>query len=214
MIEGERPAPCMLGEIMRLFASQLLTTLIAPSSVGWSAKAAQVATERTNALVCLYLAQNQNCSWGPSSGFQVAATNGGIEALLNAGITQGATYAAVALVAKAEPVSTDGLARQFDTLYHAGKDTTPQIAQQNAAANNGSAWGALRGQGADVADTALALTAQLDASSGYSSNSVVTALCNAILPGQNAGGGWGYLPKPGSPGTLAGLASPAILPAA
>lgn len=200
---------------MRLSASLLFAALIALPSVGWSATAAQITTSRTNALAWLYQSQNQNGSWGALPGVQVAATSATIEALLNAGVSRGATYdAAIALLANAEPVSTDGLARQLDTLYHAGNDTTPLIAQLSAAANVVSAWGTLPGQGSNVADTALAMIALMDASVTYSTSSLATAVCNVILPGQTVSGGWGYLPKPASSNAPAGLASPAILPTA
>ena len=205
---------------MRLSASLLsvpllfaaLTTL--PTS-GWAATAAQITTARTNALAYLYQSQNPDGSWGALPGVQVTATSAVIESLLSAGVSRGATYnAAVAGLANAQPTSTDGLARQLDTLYHAGNDTSAQLAQLTAAANAVSAWGTLPGQGSNVADTALAMTALIDASITYSNSSIATAACNVLIPGQTASGGWGYLPKPVASGAPAGLATPAILPTA
>jgi hypothetical protein len=203
---------------MRLSASLLsvpllfaaLTTL---STSGWAATAGQITTARTNALAYLYQSQNPDGSWGALPGVQVTATTAVIESLLSAGVSRGATYnAAISVLANAQPTSTDGLARQLDTLYHAGNDTSAQIAQLTAAANNYSSWGTLPGQGSNIADTALAMIALMDASVTYSTSSLSTAVCNVILPGQTASGGWGYLPKPVASGAPAGLATPAILP--
>jgi hypothetical protein len=58
------------------------------------------------------------------------------------------------------------------------------------------------------------MIALMDASVTYSTNSLANAVCNVILPGQTATGGWGYLPKPATSNAPAGLATPGILPTA
>lgn len=201
---------CMAGVCCALSVAACL----APTSA-LAATAAQIATARANALAYLYTTQNADGSWGSQPGVQVAATSAAVESLLAAGVSRGATLsAAVTALANTQPVSTDGLARQLDTLYHAGNDTSAEIAQLNAAANVVSAWGTLAGQGSNVADTALAVTALVDASTTYSNTAIATALCNVIVPGQTASGGWGYLPKPATTNAPSGLATPAILPTA
>ena len=193
----------------------LSTTMMVLSSSGWAATSAQITTARTNGLAYLYQSQNLNGSWDTVPGVQVTATTAVIEAMLNAGISQGTTFnAAVTALVNANPTSTDGLSRQLDTLSHIGNNVSYQITQLNAGSNAYAGWGTLPGQATSIADSALASNALLDASPSYFPNGMVNLLCNDLISGQTAGGGWSYQRNPAISGTPAGVATPAILPTA
>lgn len=151
---------------------------------------------RAKGLAWLFQHQRGDGSWSAAAGLEVQTTSATLNAFMNAGIHQGNNFnAGVAKLANSQPASTDGKARQVATLRQVGNDVTQLVAQLQAAGNQNIAWGSLPGHGSSPADTALALSALIDAvpAPGYSSTNAQTALCAAILPTQRMGGGWSYL---------------------
>jgi hypothetical protein len=148
---------------------------------------------RAKGLAWLFQHQRGDGSWAGAAGLEVQATSAALNAFMNAGIRQGNNFnAGVAKLVNSQPASTDGKARQVATLRQVGNDVTSFVALLQAAGNQNIAWGSLPGYGSSPGDTALALSALLDAVSGYSTTNAQTALCAAILPTQRTGGGWSY----------------------
>lgn len=127
-------------------------------------------------------------------GLTVQSTGAVLKAFWASGIRSGNAYnAGASRLANIEPVSIDALSRQIDVLSQLGFDVTTFVGQLETADNLYKVWGSLPGYDSSPADTALALSALLDAHWwSYSNNELASALCAAILPAQGSSGGWSY----------------------
>ena len=182
-------------------------TLTAQNGVGSPAtqgftltvNAASPIDARALGLAWLFQHQRGDGSWASATGLDVQATSAALIAFLNAGIQRGNTFkAAAGKLANAQPASIDGKARQLAALRLAGNDVTLFVNQLAAARNQSIAWGSLSGYASNPADTALALSALIDAG-GYSSTDAQSGLCAAVLTTQRSGGGWSYQGQGGNP---------------
>lgn len=199
-----------MSVVLRVVAF-VLVWVIAP--VGFAATPAQIDQARVQGLAWLMTHQKGDGSWTGAAGLEVQSTSAVLEAFMNAGIQRGNSYnAALSMLANAQPASIDGKSRQIATLKRAGSDVSQLASQLQASGNYYKAWGALPGYGSSPADTALALNILLDAISGYSVNDAASAVCAAILPAQQANGGWSYISKGAS--MPASSSSASILPTA
>ncbi len=167
---------------------------------------------RALGLAWLFQHQRGDGSWAGAAGLDLPAISAALTAFLNAGIQRGNNFkAAVGKLANSQPASIDGKARQLATLRLAGNDVTFFVTQLTIARNQSIAWGSLAGYASSPADTALALSALIDAG-GYSSSDVQTGLCAAVLTTQRSGGGWSYQGQGTNPPSNATSAS--IVPTA
>jgi len=195
--------------IFRILAGAALLQSVAASA----ATQAQIDAARTSGLAWLYQHQQGDGGWGSVPGLAVQSTSAAVNALLNAGVQTGNTYnAAVSRLANVDPSSVDGMSRKLDTLMRTGTDVSAFASRLQSSRNIYKAWGSLPGYGYGPADTALALSALLDAVPTYTNNDVAYALCSAILPTQHTGGGWSYLG--GGTGAPASATPGAIIPTA
>jgi hypothetical protein len=178
-----------------------------------AATTAQVDSARAKGLAWLFQNQKGDGSWSAPSGLQVQATSEVLNAYLNAGIQNGDSfYAGVANLANTHPASIDGQARQLAALRRTGSDVSSYSDPLQTARNVYKGWGSLPGHGSTPTDTALALTAMLDAVPTYAMSDAFGGLCNAVLTTQRTGGGWSYQGLGGN--VPATAASAAIVPTA
>ena len=196
---------------MSILSRSLIVTVALTCLPALAATPAQIDSARARGLAWLYQHQQGDGSWSAARGLEVQSTSAALDAFLNAGVSYGNIFnAAVARLGSAKPASTDGLARQLSVLSRAGNDVSTLTTQLQNGRNRLFSWGALPGYGSSIADTSLALNTLLDALPTYGNTELLTALCNTVLPAQNAGGGWTYLALGTSAPTS--VSNPSILP--
>ena len=120
-------------------------------------------------------------------------TAAAVEALANAGLTKGDTYATgVAWLQNYQAFSTDALSRQIIALSKAGRDTTGLVSQLISWRNDTTfSWGAYDHYSGSFPDTSLAMdaiktTGTVYADAGYGIGYMVSSTQ------QNTDGGWPY----------------------
>ncbi len=156
-----------------------------------AATTAQLDNARNRGLAWLFTHQSSEGQWESPGGLPVQTTAAAIDALKNAGITQGYFYAgAVAWLRNAEALSTDALARQIGTLSTTGMNTQALVTTLLANRTDTSkAWGALPKYQGSFPDTALALDAILLTNTSYADTATTVTY---ITGKQNTDGGWAY----------------------
>lgn len=153
--------------------------------------AAPIDDARFKSLAWLITHQGGDGSWRGAPGLEVAETAAAIEALANAGVTQGDTYATgVAWLQNHQADSTDALARQTIALYKAGRDTTGLMTRLIALRNDTTlSWGAYDHYSGSFPDTSLAMDAIKMTGTSYADAGYGIGF---IANNQNQDGGWPY----------------------
>lgn len=165
-----------------------------------SASLAEMDTARVKGLAYLYRTQNGDGSWANLDSLKVQTTATALEALINAGINTGKTYASAgAWLANVDPPSVDSAARKIAALSRTGMNMKPQAQALLAlrAQTDRQVWGAYPQYGMSFPDTTLGIAAiRL---SGYAYANQATELNKAvaceILPAQRSeavGKGWAF----------------------
>jgi len=156
-----------------------------------TARAAPIDDARLKGLAWLIEHQSGDGSWRGAPGLEVAATASAVEALVNAGITKGETYAAgVAWLQNHQAYSTDALARQAIALHKAGRDMSALVSRLITWRNDVSlSWGAYDHFGGSFPDTSLVMDAIKITGTAYADAGYGIGF---IANKQNADGGWPY----------------------
>ncbi|AEG02763.1 putative Ig domain-containing protein [Methylomonas methanica] len=123
-----------------------------------------------------------------------------IEALADAGVTNGPAFAAgVAWLQSHQAYSIDALSRQIIALSKAGRDTASLVTRLINWRNDSTfSWGAYDHYSGSSPDTAMALEAIKQTGTAY--NQEGSAVC-FILNQQNADHGWSYIKSDDTPQT-------------
>lgn len=139
--------------------------------------------------------QSGDGSWRGAPGLEVAETAAAIEALVNAGITQGDTFATgVAWLQNHQADSADALSRQIIALYKAGRDTSGLMTRLIALRNDTDrSWGAYDHYSGSFPDTSLAMDAIKTTVTPYADAGYGIGF---IAGKQNSNGGWPYYKDP------------------
>ncbi|WP_445370030.1 putative Ig domain-containing protein (plasmid) [Methylomonas sp. HW2-6] len=170
------------------------------AAVSTSTRAVTTEDARLKGIAWLISSQNSDGGWHGTPGLEVADTAAAIEALINAGVTNGETFAAgVAWLQNHRAASTDTLARQIIALARAGRDTSALVTQllawRNDEASPARTWGAYDHYGTSFPDTALALEAIKTSGIPYAQEGYTVC---SIVGRRNGDGGWPYFLPPGN----------------
>lgn len=168
----------------RLFVGLFSLTLLVNS-----ASTAPIDDARLKGLAWLIKNQSGDGSWRGAPGLEVTQTAAAVEALANAGISKGNTYASgVAWLQSYQAYSTDSLSRQAIALAKAGRDTSGLITQLINWRNDTTlSWGAYDHYSGSFPDTALAMDAIKATTTNYAN--AVNGI-SFIAFKQNTDGGW------------------------
>ncbi len=185
--------PNCMGGFMR--AALRLATVALLSGIAmesFAASQAQIDEARNKGLAWLIVNQGGDGSWKVNATLGIQATSSALEALLNAGIRRGFSFAAgQSWLTNAEAVSTDSLSRQSATLSQCGADvsalTSRLVAMRNARTKS---WGAYHQYLGSFPDTSLAMDAMYSTGTSYADTSTTLGFINGR---QNADGGWSYV---------------------
>ncbi len=157
--------------------------------------AAPIDDVRLKGLSWLIKSQNGDGSFRGAPGLEVTATAAAVEALVNAGITKGDTYASgVAWLQSYQAYSTDSLSRQIIALSKAGRDTTGLVSQLISWRNDTTlSWGAYDHYSGSFPDTSLAMDA-LKTTGAYATYAGTGNGIGFMVSStqQNTDGGWPY----------------------
>lgn len=153
--------------------------------------AAPIDDARFKGLAWLITHQSGDGSWRGTPGLEMAETAAAVEALVNAGVTKGDTYASgVAWLQNHQASSTDALARQATALYKAGRDTSGLMTRLIALRNDSTlSWGAYDHYNGSFPDTSLAMDAIKTTATAYADAGYGIGF---IAGKQNTDGGWPY----------------------
>lgn len=160
--------------------------------VAASGQAAPIDEARLKGLAWLIQHQHGDGRWESVPGLEVAATAAAVEALANAGVTQGEAYAkGVAWLQNHPASSTDTLARQIMALSRAGRDTSALVSRLIAWRNDATkSWGAYDHFSGSFPDTSLAMDAIQATGTTYADAGFGIGF---IVNQQNTDGGWPYV---------------------
>lgn len=154
--------------------------------------AAPIDDARLKGLAWLLQNQRGDGSWRSAAGLEVPTTAAALDALRLAGVKGYSYAAAVAWLSNASPLSVEVRARQVLALRPAGVQVTPFLDRLLQGRNGTLTWGTYDKFGTSFADTALALSAFLDAAYAYDNTSLATAMCRIVLA-QQANGTWAHI---------------------
>jgi hypothetical protein len=176
----------------------LLSVLWLGILLATAGRAAPVDDARLKGLAWLITHQNGDGGWRGAPGLEMASTASALEALVNAGIAKGETYAsAVAWLRNHPASSTDTLARQIMALARAGRDTSALasrlLAWRSDEVAPPSSWGAYDHFGGSFPDTSLALEALKLSGASYAEEGY--SVCYIVFQ-RNGDGGWPHFRPP------------------
>ncbi|MBI5656777.1 MAG: putative Ig domain-containing protein [Geobacter sp.] len=160
----------------------------------------EIDAARSKGLAWLYTSQKGDGSWKTTGGLQSQPTAAALEALLNAGITRGRTFAtAQSWLANVDALSTDSLSRQSIALYKAGASVTALMTRLTSMRHTRTkSWGAYNQYYGSFPDTSLALDAIAITNTTYADTSTSLGFIGGT---QNADGGWSFTSIYGEQGT-------------
>lgn len=185
---------------MSVIAQAVAVLLLVFATTATAATQAEIDQARSKGLAWLYNTQKGDGSWKTSGGLQTQPTAAVIEALLNAGVTRGRTFAmAQSWLSNADSQSTDSLSRQSIALYKSGASVTVLMTRLTGMRSlTNKSWGAYSMYAGSFPDTSLALDALTITNTTYADTS---ASLGFISGRQNTDGGWSFTSIYGEPGT-------------
>lgn len=173
---------------------------IVASPPALAASLAEMDAARVKGLAYLYRTQNGDGSWANLDSLKVQTTATALEALMNAGINSGKTYAsASAWLANIDPPSVDSAARKIAALSRTGMNMKPQAQALLVlkTLSDRQAWGAYPQYGVSFPDTPLGIAAIRLSGYAYTNQSAELSkgVACEILPAQRpeaVGKGWAF----------------------
>lgn len=158
---------------MPIFKGIKFGLLAAGISLAFNVRAAtlsEIDAAHLNGLQWLLKNQDGNGNWSNTSDVEVIATTSALDALAQAGIKGYPHTKGISWLSNTQAASTDALARQILSLFHAGINIRPLmdtlIARRSAATVS---WGAYNQYGGSFPDTSLALDAIKITGTSYAS---------------------------------------------